>query len=222
MQCNPSYPAHINTKECQAGMERRHQLDMAIRLALALCQQFTIQDQVLERVDVFKYLGRLLSQDNNDVQAVRAQLCKARSTWVQVGNVLQAQNAAPRVSAMFYKAVIQSVLLYGSETWVLSKTVMARLEGFHIQAAYKMAKTHVPCRGPDWQWTYPKSEDVLEECGMYTIEEYIVKQRNTIAAYVVERSIFRDCVELERKGGSVPRKWWWEEEMDLEAYNVGR
>jgi hypothetical protein len=33
---------------------------------------------------------------------------------------------------MFYKAVVQSVLLYGSKTWVLSKTVMARLEGFHI------------------------------------------------------------------------------------------
>ena len=88
MQCNPSYPAHIITKECRAGTERRHQLDMAIRLALALCQQFTIQDQVLERVNVFKYLGRLLSQDDDDVQAVRAQLRKARSTWARVGNVL--------------------------------------------------------------------------------------------------------------------------------------
>jgi hypothetical protein len=222
MQCNPSYPAHINTKECRAGTERRHQQDMAIRSALALRQQFTIQDQVLERVDVFKYLGRLLSQDDDDVQAVRAQLRKARSTWARVGNVLQAQNVAPRVSAMFYKAVVQSVLLYGSETWVLSKTVMARLEGFHIRAAYKMAKRHVPRRGPDRQWTYPKLEDVLEECGMYTIEEYIVKRRNTIAAYVVERSIFRDCVESERKQGSVPRKWWWEQEMDLDAYDVGR
>ncbi len=51
-----------------------------------------------------------------------------------------------------------------------------------------MTTKHVPSRGPEqWtyprQWTYPKSEDVLEECGMYTIEEYIVKQRNTITAY---------------------------------------
>jgi hypothetical protein len=84
-----------------------------------------------------------------------------------------------------------------------------------------MAKRHVPHRGPDWQWTYPKSEDVLEECGMYTIEEYIVKRRNMIAAYVVERSIFRDCMESERKRGSVPCKWWWEQEIDLDAYDVG-
>ncbi len=60
---------------------------------------------------------------------------------------LRRENAPPRVSAKFYKAIVQSVLLYGSETWVLSPAVMARLEGFHIRAAYWMAKKHVPRRG---------------------------------------------------------------------------
>jgi hypothetical protein len=67
MQCNPSYPTHINSKECRTGSEWRHQRDMAVRSALALRQQFSINNRVLERVDVFKYLGRLLSQDNDDV-----------------------------------------------------------------------------------------------------------------------------------------------------------
>ncbi len=48
---------------------------------------------------------------------------------------------------------------------------------------------------PDQRWTYPKSEDVLEECGLHTIVKYIKKRRDTIAAYVVERSIFRDCMD---------------------------
>ena len=105
---------------------------MAVRSALAVRQQFSINDRVLERVDVFKYLGLLLSQDDDDVQAVRAQIRKACATWARVSNVLRAQNAASRISAKFYKAVVQSLLLYGSETWVISKSVMARLEGFHI------------------------------------------------------------------------------------------
>jgi hypothetical protein len=41
---------------------------MVIRLALALRQQFSIHNQVPEHVDVFKYLGRLLSQDDDDIQ----------------------------------------------------------------------------------------------------------------------------------------------------------
>ncbi len=91
------------------------------------------------------------------------------------------------------------LLLYGSETWVISKLVLARLEGFHIRAAYKMAKHHVPRHGLDRRWIYPKSEDVLEEYGLCTIVEYIKKRRDTMAAYVVERSIFHDCRDSKQK-----------------------
>jgi len=52
--------------------------------------------------------------------AQQAQLRKARGTWARVGQVLQAENVPPRVAAKFYKVVVQAVLLYGSETWVLS------------------------------------------------------------------------------------------------------
>ncbi len=63
-------------------------------------------------------------------------------------------------------------------------------------------------------------KNVLEECGMCMIQKYINTRRNTIAAYVVERSIFRDCMDLEQKQGSVPCKWWWEHKVDLDAYDA--
>ncbi len=59
---------------------------------------------------------------------------------------------------------------------------MARLKGFHIRATYRMAKKNKPKRGLNWEWIYPRSEDVLKECGMKTMEEYILIRRQTIAA----------------------------------------
>jgi len=188
---------------------------MAVRSALALRQQFTVHGDVLECVEVFWYLGRLLSQDDNDIQAMWSQLCKARGTWARVGQVLQRENASPRVSAKFYKEIVQSVLLYGSEMWVLSPAAMARLEGFHIRAAYRMAKEHVPRRGPNQQWVYPPSEAVLEKSRMHTIEHYIDVRRETIAKYVVGCSILAECQGADQKRGSVPRRWWWEQRMCL-------
>jgi hypothetical protein len=47
-----------------------------------------------------------------------------------------------------------------------------------------MAVRHKPRRGPGNRWIYPKSKDVLEECGMSTLEEYIRIRRQTIAVYV--------------------------------------
>jgi hypothetical protein len=207
MQTNPRYPAHINTKECRVGTERQHQWDMAVQSALALRQQFTVHGDVLEWVEVFRYLGCLLLQDDDDIQAVRSQLCKARRTWARVGQVLRKENTPPRVSTKFYKAIVQSGLLYGSETWVLSPAVMARLEGFHICVAYRMAKEHTPCRGMNDQWTYPPSKKVLEECGMHTIRHYIDVRRETIAKYVVGRTILAECQRADQKRRSVPRRW---------------
>ncbi len=198
------------------GTATRHQRDMAVRSALALRQQFTVHGDVLERVEVFQYLGRLLSQDDDDIQAVRSQLCKARGTWARVGQVLQRENDPPRVSPKFYKTIVQSVLLYGSETWVLSSAVLARLEGFHLRAAYRMAKKHLPRRGPNQQWVYPPSDKVLEECGMHTIGHYIDVRRETIAKYVVGCSIFAECQGADRRRSSVPRRWWWEQRMCLD------
>ncbi len=52
-------------------MERHHQWDMAVRSALALRKQFTLHGDVLEKIKVYRNLGHLLLQDNNNVQAMR-------------------------------------------------------------------------------------------------------------------------------------------------------
>jgi hypothetical protein len=85
MQVDPQYPAHINTKECKTRTARRHQQDIAVRSALALRQQIIMDGDVLEKVNVFRYLGCLLLQDDDDVQFVQSQLHMARGMWARVG-----------------------------------------------------------------------------------------------------------------------------------------
>ncbi len=149
MQCNPRYPRHIHTQVCLLGAERRTQRDSAVLVALALRKLFHVEGEVLEKVDLFRYLRQILAQDNDDVRAVRQQIKKARGIWARVGQVLTADNTPPKVSAKFYKAVMQSVLLYGSKTWNLTTTALARLEGFHICTAYRMAEKHKPKKEPN-------------------------------------------------------------------------
>jgi hypothetical protein len=142
MQVNPAYPRHIRTKECGVGMDRRLQRELAISLALALRRKFNVNGTVLEQVEVFKYLGRLLAQDDDNAQAIRQQMRKVRGVWAPVGQVLRGENVTLRVAATFYKAVVQAILLYGSKTWNLTASALARLEGFHIHVAYKMVREH--------------------------------------------------------------------------------
>jgi hypothetical protein len=105
MQVNFAYPRHTRTKECAMGMARPQQQEAAVASALALRCQFMVHGDALEKVEVFKYLGRMMAQDNNDIQAMRHQLSKAWGTWARVRQVLRSKNATPWVAAKFYKAV---------------------------------------------------------------------------------------------------------------------
>ena len=82
--------------------------------------QFFAYWEELKWVKVFKYLGRLLLYDDNDTQAMRGNLAKARRCWAWISQVLRSENALPKVCGVLYKATIQAVLLFGSEMWNLA------------------------------------------------------------------------------------------------------
>jgi hypothetical protein len=134
--------------------------------------------------------------------------------------LLCGENTAPRIAAKFYKAVVQAVLLYGSKTWILTNLALARLKGFHVRAAYKMARKHLPNRGANGVSVYPKLADVLKECDMATMAAYIQSRRQTIATYVAMRPIFTACVEGKQRRELMPRQWWWEQPMCLDAIDA--
>ncbi len=63
---------------CKDGVVRKVQYAAAKRAHKALQQTFKAYGAELERVEVLKYLGRLLAYDDNDAQAVRGNLKKAQ------------------------------------------------------------------------------------------------------------------------------------------------
>jgi hypothetical protein len=85
---------------------------------------------------------------------------------------------------MFYKATVQAVLLYGSETWNFSPTSVKRLEGFHIRAAWRMTGMR-PERKANGSWSYPRSKEVLEAAGLQTIAHYMDVHRQTVTNFIV-------------------------------------
>ncbi len=169
---------------CQRGWEWKCQHEAAVRSRRALECTFCANGDNLERVEVSKYLGWLISFDDADNQAMRSNLKKARGCWAWVSRVLRAEDTTPKTCGMFYKATVQAVLLYGSETWSLSPSSMKCLEGFHIRAAWQLSGKR-PEQNVDGSWTYPHSEEVLEAVGMKSIAHYLDVRRQTVANFIV-------------------------------------
>jgi hypothetical protein len=163
---------HYETALCKDGVARKVQHAAAERVHLALKNMFTAYGEGLERVEVFKYLERLLAYDDNNSQAVRGNLKKVQGIWARISRTLRAEIVSPRVCSIIYKATLQSILLFGSETWNLSPVSLKVLEGFHIRVVWRMAGKR-PMKLCDGTWTYPNSVDVLKDIGLETIAHYI-------------------------------------------------
>ena len=138
MQVNPTAMGHQATKTRKAMHAARLQRKAVSDSAVALDAKIYAYGEELERVDVFKYLGRLIVIDNDDTQAVHGNLAKARRVWARISRVLRVENVSARVCGIFHKATVHSVLLFGSKTWVLSPATLQRLEGFHVKIARRM------------------------------------------------------------------------------------
>jgi hypothetical protein len=82
------------------------------------------------------------------------------------------------------------------------------------------ANKNKPKCSPWNEWVYPRLEDVLKECGMTRMKEYIQIFWQKIALYVATCPIFDKCRQGERKRGAVPHRWWWEQPMDLDVPDV--
>ena len=71
-------------------------------------------------VTSFEYLGRTLSSSDNDLPATGQNLHNAQGKWGRLAKILGSEGADRRMTGRFYVAVVQAVILFRSETWVLT------------------------------------------------------------------------------------------------------
>ena len=117
----------------------------------------------------------------------------------------------PRVAGMFYQAVVASVLLYGSESWVVSPTALRELEGFHVEAARRL--TGLRPRKVAGKWVYPHSADVLAAAHLQSVSHYIQMRHHTVHNNIRDREVLKECRGAERRRGTPPRLFWTEQDM---------
>jgi hypothetical protein len=158
------------------------------------------------------YLGRLLSSDDDDWPAVLRNMAKTRQRWAYISRILRREGATPRISAMFNKAVVQTVLLFGSESWVLTPSMLDKLEGFHRQITRRLTGRSPVYLRSEGTWQYQPLGNAMEDAGLYSMTEFITRRRNKLVDYVATRSIYTMCRETEMRGLNRGHQYWWNQD----------
>ena len=83
------------------------------------------------KVTSFKYPRRVIVVEDNNWPAVVHNLRRVRHKWTLLTQVLSREGADAQTLGNIYLAVVKSILIYGSDTWVLTPLMKRVLDRFH-------------------------------------------------------------------------------------------
>ena len=199
---------HQNTLDCKRFTKIKDDREKAKVQQKAPQKIFYVNGTPIKRVKEFKYLGRILSDTDTDTAAMDYNLQRAREKWGRIGRILSKKSFDAKSMGTFYKTIIQSVLLYGSETWVISNYMMKTLRSFHRRCARYITGKHI-WKDEEDNWHHPDSNEILKLAGLLPIEEYIVQRKKSVMKYIGNRPIYEKCLKSKPIASKVNQIVWW-------------
>ena len=166
----------------------------------------------LEEVQSFTYLGSIIDQQGGTDADVKARIGKARAAFIQLNNIWKSRELSRNTKIRLFNSNVKSVLLYGAETWRMTKTTIRKLQAFTNSCLRRILQIR-------WPETISNTS-LLERTGQASTEEEIRKRRwgwigHTLRkpANNITRQALRWNPQGKRKRGR-PRNTW---RRDLEA-----
>ena len=89
-------------------------------------------------VSSFKYLGRVMLASDDDWPAVEQNLRREQQKWERLTRVLEREGVDAWTSGRIYMVVVQAVLLYGSQMWVMTPCIGRVWGGFCHRVARRL------------------------------------------------------------------------------------
>ena len=114
--------------------------------------------------------------------------------------------------AKFYMAVVQAVLLYGADSWVITTQNWQKLRAFHNRALRHMTGRHIT-KNQDGTWKYPCHVDLQWQCGLFNIETYVERRRGTLRKYLEEfrPALLKEAMQTKTASRNANKILWWKQ-----------
>ena len=90
----------------------------------------SLQDEQLQVVDHFTYLGSCISCDATLKNEISARISRALVAFRNLGHLWRQKGISLKLKGRVYKTTVRAVLLYGCETWTLRAEDLKRLQVF--------------------------------------------------------------------------------------------
>ncbi|KDR18382.1 hypothetical protein L798_07764 [Zootermopsis nevadensis] len=145
------------------GMEINIEKSKVMRIAAeSRTLNVVIGNQQMENVEIFKYLGSIVTTDALCTKEVKARIAMAKAAFVKK-RILLTSKLGLEMKKKLVKCYVWSVALYGAETWTLRKKEQKYLESFEMWCWRRIEKIRWTDRGTNEEVLRRVNEQRLHE-----------------------------------------------------------
>ena len=186
---------------------------------MAAPRNLVVEEENVELVDNFRYLGDMMTCEGGVESAVRDRISSAWNKWRELASLLVNQSIPLRERAKVYCACVRPVLMYAVETWALTEKLECLLASCDQRMLRYMTKVR-------WQ-DRVTNEEVRERCGVEDLRVRIRTTRLRWFGHVKRReedNILKRVYDMDiggRRPVGRPKKTWRKVvEEDMRMLNI--
>lgn len=148
-------------------------------------------------------------ENDDDWLSIMTNIKKEKSLWSQLSKLLKCPKISRKNSSLFFKTVVQKVLLYGSETWVMSGMMKNKLYSFHDGVARSLSDVKGEYDTSSQIYKKAPIGMVSESIYMDSVEDYIKKRKQTLHSTITQDDYDRSLLRKFTESQCGRKLVWW-------------
>ena len=115
-----------------------------MRINTKIDKEVTANNNSIEEVDNFTYLGSKITANGDSTMDVENRISKARAIFANLRNIWKSSIIRSKTKLRIFKTNVIGFLLYGSESWKVTKNISQKLDTFQTRCLRRILKIFWP------------------------------------------------------------------------------
>ena len=146
----------------------------------------SVEGKPIQQVDRMVYLGYMATEDGKCDKEIKRRMGIARTAFESMAKILTSRNISIELRSRIAKCYIWSTLLYGAETWTLTKVTSNKLEAFEMWLYRRMLRI-------SWK-EHKTNADVLHKMKTKrSLLNTIKKRKCQYFGHIIREDGYNDC-----------------------------
>ena len=164
----------------------------------------TIENETIENVEQFQYLGALINGNGDDTQEIKRRLAMGLDRLAKLQKLWKGSHRETQLRII--RSCVFPTATYGCETWILNMAVRKKINAFEMKCYRKMMK--IP-------WTEKRTnESITQELKVEKgwLLNFVIRQKLKYFGHIkrhqgLEKTILEGRINGKRERGRPHRRW---------------